>query len=121
MFSKFANCNRVAKIRRDPGSRFVVTKNTKVCSEHFTFDDFVILPGCPSIRSTLKPSAIPSVFAWSKATHNRETVTSRKAFCAVQRKDFQNDSLQCLDEYESDKCTSENEYSDVDGGMGKTL
>ena len=31
----------IAKIRRDPGKEFVINNNTKVCSLHFTPDDYI--------------------------------------------------------------------------------
>lgn len=71
----------IQKIRRDPGSKFIVTKNTKICSEHFipsdfTVDDqFLLQDG----RQRLKSSAIPSLFAWTNNVYERKSVTSEKA------------------------------------------
>ena len=76
----------IAKIRQDPGPNFVVNKNTRVCSQHFTSDDFVRPLDCPSIKPRLKPTAVPSVFPWSRI-HERITVTSKIACSAKQRKD----------------------------------
>jgi len=66
----------IAKIRRDPGSTFTVSEYTKICSQHFTADDFVTLPvpGYSPVRPRLK-AAVPSVFLW-RAKKQRETVTS---------------------------------------------
>ena len=55
----------ITKTRRDPGEHFDVNKCTKICSEHFTSNDFVSLPDCPAIRAHLKASAIPSIYSWS--------------------------------------------------------
>ena len=70
----------IQKIRRDPGSDFIINKRTKVCSEHFTPDDFVF--GNLSLngrRRRLKQSAIPSVFAWTRGKNKRTSLTSQKA------------------------------------------
>ena len=49
-------------IRRDPGSNFIITKNTKICSEHFVLGDFCSRSG----RRYLKQNAVPSVFPWKQ-------------------------------------------------------
>lgn len=51
-------------IRGDPGINFTLGQTTKVCSKHFTPDDFV--PNVASGRLYLKDSAVPSVFPFSK-------------------------------------------------------
>ena len=69
----------IKRIRHDPGSNFVVGKNTKICSEHFKDDDFAF--GNLSLtggRRRLKHEAIPSIFAWNK-TIERISLTSQKA------------------------------------------
>ncbi|XP_065905880.1 uncharacterized protein [Dysidea avara] len=80
----------IAKIRRDPGLAFTINKYTKICSQHFTADDFVTspVPGYSPVRSRLKASAVPTVFSWN-AKKQRETVTSKIASLAIQRKDYQ--------------------------------
>ena len=70
----------IQKVRHDPGSDFIINKRTKVCSEHFTPDDFVF--GNLSLnggRRRLKQSAIPSVFAWTRGKNKRTSLTSQKA------------------------------------------
>ena len=78
----------IAKIRRDPGSEFVIKKHTAVCSEHFTADDFVDYLECPLIRRRLKPTAVPSIFAWTHKTHKRTSTTSKIACSSMQRGDY---------------------------------
>ena len=80
----------IAKIRRDPGLAFTINKYTKICSQHFTTDDFVTspVPGYSPVRSRLKASAVPTVFSWN-AKKQCETVTSKIASLAIQRKDYQ--------------------------------
>ena len=88
----------IARIRRDPGSKFLVNKYTKICSQHFTSDDFVSLPECPLVRPHLKPTAVPSVFPWSTEKFKRETLTSRKASSAIQCRNYRNDGIHSISE-----------------------
>ena len=55
-----------------------------------TADDFVTspVPGYSPVRSRLKASAVPTVFSWN-AKKQHETVTSKIASLAIQRKDYQ--------------------------------
>lgn len=48
---------------------FTITKSTKVCSKHFTEDDF--LAGVASGRRLLKDNAVPSVFPFGKQALSR--------------------------------------------------
>ena len=53
----------IVKIRCDPGLNFRITK---VCSLHFTVDDYI--SGDASInakRHVLKAGAVPSIFPWT--------------------------------------------------------
>ena len=50
------------EIRRDLGPDFKVNKNTKVCSLHFTADNYIGGNAMNSARCVLKDEAIPSVF-----------------------------------------------------------
>jgi len=65
----------IAKIRRDPGPDFVINANTKVCSEHFTADDYSGKDP-EAARHVLKKAAVPSLFPWNSykvfkhITHN---------------------------------------------------
>ena len=86
------------KIRRDPGRHFVINKHTKICSMHFTENDFV--PGYLTVRPRLKPNAVPSIIAWSTQSFQRSSITSQKASSAKQR-------------YECG-CNSDSESSHVD-------
>ena len=58
----------ITKIRRDPGSDFVINNNTKVCSLHFTPDDY-ISGDLQSARRVLNGTAIPSVFPWTREVY----------------------------------------------------
>ena len=72
-------------IRRDPGVNFVISKHTKVCSEHFTSDDFVDpLPELPPLRARLQSHAVPSVFSWLAEAPKRKSLTSMKAVAPLQ-------------------------------------
>lgn len=67
------------RIRRDPGTYFVINSHTKVCSEHFAPDDFI--SGNLLIkdkRRRLKQNAVPSIFPW-RPVKKRLSITSRKA------------------------------------------
>ena len=77
----------VVKIRRDLGPDFKVNKNTKVCSLHFTADDYISENAMNSARRVLKDEAIPSVFPWTKESFHRTTKTSQAAAFAYQIKD----------------------------------
>ena len=88
----------IAKISRDTSSKFVVNNYTKICSQHFTSDDFVSLPACPLVRPHLKPIAVPSVFPWSIEKFKCETLTSKKASSAIQCRNYRNDGIHSISE-----------------------
>ena len=82
----------IAKIRRDPGKDFKVTKNTKVCSLHFKPQDFLYSElYIESSRPRLKPNAVPSLFAWTTQVSQRTTLTSKMAVSLQQRCDLRTD------------------------------
>ena len=83
----------IAKIRRDPGPDFVINKNTKVCSLHFTPDDYISGDPLHAARRVLKATAVPSVFPWTKEIHQRKSTTSQLAVSAYQRSDLVEDEV----------------------------
>ena len=92
-------------IRRDPGKAFVITKSTKVCSDHFLPEDFADQPG--AVRRILKPSAFPCVFKWTSSKGKRRlTRTSLKAAVTGPGDccDFDSDTLACA-ETEEHSCS----------------
>ena len=88
----------ILKIRRDPGVKFVITKCTKVCSEHFVADDFVDpFPELPTLRACLHNHAVSSVFPWpAKITQEQTSFTSIKAAESFQ--EYPSGTKQCLAE-----------------------
>ena len=106
----------IARIRRDPGSKFVVNKYTKICSQHFTSDDFVSLPECPLVRPHLIPTAVPSVFPWSVEKFKCDTLTSKKALSAIQSRNYRNDGIYSISErsLESDYVGMDDETAHLD-------
>ena len=79
----------IAKIRRNPGKDFKITKNTKVCSLHFKPQDFLFSElYIDSSRPRLKPNAVPSLFAWTTQLSQRTTLTSTIANSLQQRCDL---------------------------------
>lgn len=91
----------IAKIRRDPGSNFVITKHTKICSNHFTTSDYVpTVLDYPASRSRLKPTAIPSIFPWTTEVCQRKSITSQKTSSLLQCGEY-NDHDVC------DNCVAE--------------
>ena len=73
----------IVKIRRDPGSKFQINMHTKICSQHFTDEDFSLTE-----RPRLKSTAVPSVFAWTTECFRRHSETSQIAASEKQRCDF---------------------------------
>ena len=72
----------IAKIKRDSGAKFNLTKSTKICSEHFTCDDYTTTFAdllLPREKPQLKSNAVPSVFSWKAEIHKRTTNASKKA------------------------------------------
>lgn len=59
----------IRAIRRNPGEHFTITKSIKVCSKHFTEEDFLV--GVASGRHLLKDNAVPSVFPFGKQALSR--------------------------------------------------
>ena len=79
----------IARIRRDVGPSFRITKRTKICSVHFNPDDFY--HGEFDIQTTrrhLKPTAVPSIFPWTIKNSCRKSVTSNIASSQQQRYDL---------------------------------
>ena len=75
----------IAKIRRDTGPNFKITKSTRICSIHFKPDDFIFSEfDIQTARRRLKPTAVPSVFPWT-IDHHRTSVTSQIASSSKQR------------------------------------
>jgi len=75
----------IAKIRRDLGPDFEINSNTKVCSNHFTPEDFSCGgTNSHAVRRVLKKTAIPSLFSWSNTTIKRATQAALKARTEVQ-------------------------------------
>ena len=81
-FSKYSQ-QWISKIRRDPGPDFVINTNTKVCSEHFTADDYSGKDP-EAARRILKKIAVPSLFPWNsdkgfqRATRNSNKTDSAR-------------------------------------------
>ena len=53
-----------------------VTDSTCVCSDHFLKEDYNWTP----VRKVLKPTAVPSVFDWSKQPNARSRKTLNRTF-----------------------------------------
>ena len=56
----------VVAIRRDIGVNFRVTQNSRVCSRYFKPSDYIC--SLTGAKKTLKSSAVPSVFPWTKGS-----------------------------------------------------
>ena len=95
----------IAKIRRDPGSNFVVNLNTKVCSLHFTTDDYISGDAINSKRRVLKATAVPTIFPWTTEKQKRTSVTSKLALSMNQRCDVQ----KSVEEHKSQYLTSDDD------------
>ncbi|KAH9364378.1 hypothetical protein HPB48_016257 [Haemaphysalis longicornis] len=59
----------IIAIKRDPGTYFSIERTTKVCSRHFTENDFV--PNVASGRRYLRENAVPSIFPFLKKVVHR--------------------------------------------------
>ena len=55
---------------------FNVNRHTKICSEHFTSDDFINLY---SSKKRLKAYAVPSIFSWNKDKQEKVQPLKRSA------------------------------------------
>lgn len=75
----------IAAVRRDVGADFQVTGNTRVCSKHFEESDFLTTTSVNTtpVNRRLRPTAVPSVFAWSVPKKVRRTLT--RVFCTEQQ------------------------------------
>ena len=68
------------RIKRDLGTNYKLTKHTKICSEHFTRDDYAaMIPDLPRAKPCLKANAVPSVFPWNVEIHQCTSNTSKNA------------------------------------------
>lgn len=103
------------KIRRDPGPDFVINKNTKVCSLHFTSDDYISGDAAlHSARRVLKATAVPSVFPWTREVYQRKSKTSQLAASMHQRSDLVEDNVALADNRDVSYSPEEN-YTEVEG------
>ena len=83
----------IINIRRDVSEHFSLNAHTKVCSLHFEEDDFH--PGherrdpskkaTTQLRRKLKPTAVPTVFAWSRPKRKPPTERSISSACPAKR------------------------------------
>ena len=104
----------IAKIRRNPGPEFLIIITTKMCSNHFTIEDYT-LGSRDELAAwrVLKKTAIPSLFPWSNAKCERTTRTSQKARTEIQA----NDHEQVTDQFTvstGDFKISEQSVEDID-------
>lgn len=74
----------IVAIKRDEGKLFVVTKHTKVCSNHFTADSY--LPNVVGDRRYLRVDAVPSVFAFGKPKPPARKKPKDRQQCVAKRK-----------------------------------
>ena len=117
----------LVKIRLDPGPTFVINKNTKVCSLHFTAEDYINGDALNSARRVLKPTAIPSVFPWTKERYQRTTAVSQLAASPNQKFDCIDDKVkQSSDKHDPTKDkplkdTNEDLFMEVDSGCNDTV
>ena len=103
----------IAKIRRDPGPDFVINNNTKVCSNHFTPEDYTLgSMDKLAARRALKKTAIPSLFSWSNVKCERTTRTSQKARTEIQANDHEQVTQQFS--VSTDDFKSEQSVEDID-------
>ena len=74
----------IVKIKRDLGTNFKLTKHTKICSEHFTRDDYAaMIPDLPRAKPCLKANAVPSVFRWNVEIHQCTSNTTKRLLSHV--------------------------------------
>nr|XP_054926585.1 uncharacterized protein LOC129384934 isoform X2 [Dermacentor andersoni] len=74
----------IVAIKRDEGKLFVVTKHTKVCSNHFTTDSY--LPNVVGDRRFLRVDAVPSVFAFGKPKPPARKKPKQRQQCVAKMK-----------------------------------
>ena len=92
-----------------------MNKNTNVCSLHFTAEDYINGNALYSARRVLKPTAVPSVFPWTKDQYRRTTVVSQLAASPYQRFDRLDDEVeQQSDKHEPADDTSDDQYMEID-------
>ena len=100
---------------------------TKVCSLHFTAEDYINGDALNSARRVLKPTAIPSVFPWTKERYQRTTAVSQLAASPNQRFDCIDDKVkQSSDKHDPTKGkplkdTNEDLFMEVDSGCNDTV
>jgi len=85
----------------------VINNNTKVCSLHFTPDDY-ISGDLQSARQVLQGTAIPSLFPWTREMYQRTTITSRLAASVYQRSDLTEEQGTPICNSEVSYCPKEN-------------
>ncbi|EDO46201.1 predicted protein [Nematostella vectensis] len=72
----------LVKIRRDEGPSFKISSGTRVCSRHFSEEDYLALDNAG--QRMLKRGSVPSIFDWSSQPKSRRKIvrhTDRLIFC----------------------------------------
>jgi len=90
----------IAKIKRHP-SFFNVNTHTKICSAHFTSEDYI---NPEATKRRLKANAVPSIFAWTKEEDLK--IKKRQSIAAKKLEDRRKDVEEATDsasEGEGDK------------------
>ncbi|EDO32204.1 predicted protein [Nematostella vectensis] len=62
----------LVKIRRDEGSSFKISSGTRVCSRHFSEEDYLAPDNAG--RRMLKRGSVPSIFDWSSQPKSRRKI-----------------------------------------------
>lgn len=97
------------KIRRNADKKFRVSRDNKVCSEHFLVDDF--RPLLHSKRRYLKPTAFPTIFQWNSSKKEKSQHDNDKCMKKNDRKTPRKHKIEVL---ESTNELLENESSEID-------
>ena len=87
-FHRFPKCESKkkkwkVKIRPDEGELFTIIEHTRVCSLHFTGDDYGTTLGGLKV---LKDDAVPSVFPWKTPVNQRLSKTSSRGMANDEEK-----------------------------------
>lgn len=97
----------ISKIRRDEGDLFKITNNTRVCSKHFSEEDF--LPTDNAGRRLLKQGAFPHIFTWKPNAKVR-----RKIIRHVERSSTETHDNVDVDMEENQQPEISSESSEID-------
>ena len=86
-FHRFPKCELKKRKWKDEGKLLTITEHTRLCSLHFTGDDYLTTLGGLKV---LKDDAVSSVFPWKTSVNQR---LSKSSSCGMRNGEWRGETL----------------------------